>query len=72
MCVLGGSFQYRTKLTSVAYSLLDYKSTVAHSSRMTVYSRTFSGGPAGVIYGYIVVWFGNMSVFMVLSELVSM
>lgn len=31
-----------------------------------------NGGPAGVIYGYLVVWAGTVSVFMVLSELVSM
>ncbi|KAJ5042591.1 amino acid/polyamine transporter I, partial [Bipolaris maydis] len=31
-----------------------------------------NGGPAGVIYGYIVVWAGTVSVFIVLSELVSM
>ncbi|KAL6704918.1 hypothetical protein ACN47E_007463 [Coniothyrium glycines] len=31
-----------------------------------------NGGPAGVIYGYLVVWLGTVSVFMVLSELVSM
>ncbi|KAJ4988312.1 hypothetical protein SVAN01_06247 [Stagonosporopsis vannaccii] len=30
-----------------------------------------NGGPAGVIYGYLVVWLGTVSVFMVLSELVS-
>ena len=30
-----------------------------------------NGGPAGVIYGYLVVWFGTVSVFTVLSELVS-
>ncbi|KAI4611129.1 hypothetical protein J4E83_008072 [Alternaria metachromatica] len=31
-----------------------------------------NGGPAGVIYGYLIVWLGTVSVFMVLSELVSM
>ncbi|KAE8856390.1 hypothetical protein PTNB73_09655 [Pyrenophora teres f. teres] len=31
-----------------------------------------NGGPAGVIYGYLTVWVGTVSVFMVLSELVSM
>ncbi|KAF1835437.1 amino acid transporter [Decorospora gaudefroyi] len=31
-----------------------------------------NGGPAGVIYGYILVWLGTVSVFVVLSELVSM
>ncbi|SLM36313.1 choline transport protein [Lasallia pustulata] len=31
-----------------------------------------NGGPAGVIYGFIVIWIGNLSVFSTLSELVSM
>ncbi|KAF2278077.1 amino acid transporter [Westerdykella ornata] len=31
-----------------------------------------NGGPAGVIYGYILVWVGTVSVFIVLSELVSL
>ncbi|KAF1925891.1 amino acid transporter [Didymella exigua CBS 183.55] len=30
-----------------------------------------NGGPAGVVYGYLVVWLGTVSVFMVLAELVS-
>ncbi|KAI1137559.1 amino acid transporter [Hypoxylon sp. FL0543] len=31
-----------------------------------------NGGPSGIIYGYIVVWVGTLSVFATLSELVSM
>ncbi|KAI2627543.1 amino acid transporter [Hypoxylon sp. NC1633] len=31
-----------------------------------------NGGPAGIIYGYLVVWAGLLSVFVTLSELVSM
>ncbi|POR39144.1 hypothetical protein TPAR_00655 [Tolypocladium paradoxum] len=31
-----------------------------------------NGGPAGMIYGFIMVWIGNLSVFSTLSELVSM
>ena len=31
-----------------------------------------NGGPAGVVYGFIFIWIGNLSVFTVLSELVSM
>ncbi|THV55325.1 hypothetical protein BGAL_0010g00440 [Botrytis galanthina] len=31
-----------------------------------------NGGPAGVIWGYIIVWIGTMSTFIVLSELASM
>lgn len=31
-----------------------------------------NGGPAGVIYGFLFVWFGNLCVFSTLSELASM
>lgn len=31
-----------------------------------------NGGPAGVLYGYLAVWLGNVSVFTTLSELASM
>ncbi|KAK8010069.1 hypothetical protein PG990_009034 [Apiospora arundinis] len=31
-----------------------------------------NGGPSGIVYGYLVVWAGTLSVFAVLSELVSM
>lgn len=31
-----------------------------------------NGGPAGVIYGFLIVWLGNLSLFSTLSELVSM
>ena len=31
-----------------------------------------SGGPAGIIYGYILVWIGTLSTFATLSELTSM
>ena len=31
-----------------------------------------NGGPAGVIYSFLIVWAGNMSVFSTMSELVSM
>lgn len=31
-----------------------------------------NGGPAGIIYSFLVVWIGNLSVFATLSELVSM
>ncbi|KAH9999240.1 putative GABA permease [Xylariaceae sp. FL0662B] len=31
-----------------------------------------NGGPSGIIYGFIVVWIGTLSVFAILSELVSM
>ena len=31
-----------------------------------------NGGPAGIIYSFLIVWLGNISVFTTLSELVSM
>jgi choline transport protein len=31
-----------------------------------------NGGPAGVVYGYLLVWIGTLSVFATLSEVVSM
>lgn len=31
-----------------------------------------NGGPAGIIYGFILIWIGNLSIFSTLSELVSM
>ena len=32
----------------------------------------YSGGPAGVIYGYFFVWLGTLAVFLTLSEATSM
>ena len=34
--------------------------------------RTCSGGPAGLIYGYIFVWIGTLSIFLTLAEATSM
>ena len=31
-----------------------------------------SGGPAGAIYGFLVVWFGMLCTYLCLSELASM
>ena len=35
-------------------------------------NRAFSGGPAGLLYGFIIVWAGTAAVFASLSELASM
>ncbi|KAG9236192.1 putative GABA permease [Amylocarpus encephaloides] len=35
-------------------------------------SSLLNGGPAGVIWGYLIVWVGTLSTFVVLSELASM
>lgn len=32
----------------------------------------YSGGPAGLVYGYILVWIGTASIFATLGELASM
>lgn len=34
--------------------------------------ETFSGGPAGLVYSFIIVWIGNLATFATLAELVSM
>jgi len=34
--------------------------------------KAFSGGPAGLIYGFIIVWAGTAAIFASLSELASM
>ena len=31
-----------------------------------------SGGPAGLVYGFIVAWIGTSSIFVTISELVSL
>ena len=35
-------------------------------------NKAFSGGPAGLLYGFIIVWAGTAAVFASLSELASM
>ena len=35
-------------------------------------NEAFSGGPAGLVYGFILVWAGTAAVFASLSELASM
>lgn len=37
-----------------------------------VINEAFSGGPAGLLYGFIIVWAGTAAVFTSLSELASM
>ncbi|KAJ3555611.1 hypothetical protein NPX13_g10322 [Xylaria arbuscula] len=36
------------------------------------YRRHKSGGPSGILYGFIIVWIGTLSVFATLSEMASM
>ena len=38
----------------------------------TKYCPFSSGGPAGLVYGFLLVWLGNLSVFITMGELVSM
>jgi hypothetical protein len=35
-------------------------------------TKNDSGGPAGAVYGFLFVWAGTASIFVVLSELASM
>ncbi|KAF2848729.1 GABA permease-like protein [Plenodomus tracheiphilus IPT5] len=48
-------------------SLLGYSCTV-----LITWEASLGGGPAGVIYSYVIVWIGPISTFAVLSELVSL
>lgn len=36
-----------------------------------VNNKSCSGGPAGLIYGFILIWLGNFSVFICIGELAS-
>ncbi|KAF7920719.1 hypothetical protein BELL_0233g00180 [Botrytis elliptica] len=56
-------------------SILGFSCTIliTWEGSLTVFiSGLQNGGPAGIIYGFIFVWIGNLSVFSTLSELVSM
>ena len=56
-------------------SILGFSCTVLitwEGSLILFLSGLQNGGPAGVIYGFILIWMGNLSVFSVLSELASM
>ncbi|KAH8590706.1 amino acid transporter-like protein [Bisporella sp. PMI_857] len=56
-------------------SMLGFSCTVLitwEAALILFLSGLLNGGPAGIIYGFIVVWIGNLSVFSTLSELVSM
>jgi amino acid permease len=35
------------------------------------WSKSYSGGPAGLIYGFLIIWLGNFSVFICIGELAS-
>ncbi|KAF3765732.1 amino acid transporter [Cryphonectria parasitica EP155] len=48
-------------------SILGFSCTV-----LITWEGILIGGPAGVIWGYLIVWIGTLSVFAVLSELASM
>ncbi|KAI0964960.1 amino acid transporter-like protein [Xylaria arbuscula] len=56
-------------------TILGFSCTVLitwEGSLFTFLSGLQNGGPSGIIYGFLVVWFGTLSVFITLSELVSM
>lgn len=56
-------------------SILGFSCTILITWEATLVLSTpglANGGSAGVLYGYIIVWLGNLSVFTTLSELVSM
>ncbi|KAI1186938.1 putative GABA permease [Nemania serpens] len=56
-------------------SILGFSCTVLitwEGSLTTFLSGLQNGGPSGILYGFLVVWAGTLSVFATLSELVSM
>ena len=73
--IFGVSF-HSTRDDSVPNSTIDCSCSASKSKSPATSdppsSNQHSGGTAGVIYGYLLVWLGTVSVFMVLSELVSM
>ena len=59
--------------TKAVQSLSRRPSKVRSSlSKRVLKAYSGSGGPAGVFYGFLIVWLGTASIFAVLSELVSM
>ena len=49
------------------------QSKVTKSASMDAKTLTsFSGGPAGLVYGFIVAWIGTSSIFITISELASL
>lgn len=67
---------------SKAVALMLAKSLRARPCKVGIFTSPFisntyvkkpcSGGPAGIIYGYIFVWIGTLSVFLTLAEATSM
>ncbi|KAI9641950.1 hypothetical protein NHQ30_009819 [Ciborinia camelliae] len=56
-------------------SILGFSCTILitwEGSLILFISGLQNGGPAGIIYGFLLIWIGNLSVFSTLSELVSM
>ncbi|PQE06527.1 GABA permease protein [Rutstroemia sp. NJR-2017a WRK4] len=56
-------------------SILGFSCTVLitwEGSLILFLSGLQNGGPAGIVYGFLLIWIGNLSVFSTLSELVSM
>lgn len=52
--------------------LRDCRSITPLSPEFAEVTNAGSGGPSGILYGFLVVWVGTLSVFTTLSELVSM
>ena len=60
-------------LTHTVFSILALLSTSAGSLHDTPIPHSiYSGSPAGLIYGYLLVWVGTASIFATLGELASM
>lgn len=48
-----------------------FKSEFRPNHRSKISIDLNSGGPAGLIYGFLLIWLGNVSVFIVIGELSS-
>ncbi|KAI1311116.1 putative GABA permease [Xylaria venustula] len=76
MTILGFSctvlITWEGSLTHAALFFPDCKSIILFSPEDTGVANSSSGGPSGILYGFLVVWVGTLSVFTTLSELVSM
>ncbi|KAI1453204.1 choline transport protein [Annulohypoxylon moriforme] len=68
--VLRRHFGFLTILGFSCTVLVTWEGSLMHVIPIT--TDVFSGGPTGIIVGYLIVWAGTFSIFIILSELVSM
>ncbi|KAF5869574.1 putative choline transport protein [Botrytis fragariae] len=56
----------------LVFFLLGYQKLVSNAACSLSKSAIACGGPAGLIYGFLVIWFGTFCTFVTMSELASM